>query len=287
MTISRRPIYLALVLIALILPLSLHLPATSAAETKEELIKRGDLFFKVRGANNIKDKAVPGNILNSIDAYMAAYEAGEPSAELIIKIMRSTYFYVTYAEEDRGKQKEAVTKALEIGEAGLELYPESAGINYWMAALWGRWSKAYGKIASAREDVVLKIKAYAERTIELDPAYAEGGGYRTLGRLHYKTPRIPFIISWPRKELALAYLEKALKEGPENLTNHLFYAESLIERGRRDEARKEVGFVQAAKYRYEENIVEVLRAQRNTAELIAILNDRVDIERINRVDMNK
>ncbi|MFQ5428083.1 MAG: tetratricopeptide repeat protein [Thermodesulfobacteriota bacterium] len=273
MRLTRRPVYLALLLILFMLP------ASYAAETKEQLIERGDRFFALRGANNIKDQAVSGNILNAINAYMEAYEAfgaDEASAGLIIKIMHSTYFYVTYAEVKWDAQKEAVTKALEIGEAALELYPESAGINYWMAALWGRWSKAYGKIASAREDVVLKIKAYAERTIELDPTYAEGGGYRTLGRLHYKTPRIPFITSWPRKKLALAYFEKALKEGPDNLTNHLFYAESLIERGRRDEARPEVLFIQKAKSRYEENIVEVLRAKKSAAELMTTLNDKAD-----------
>ncbi len=233
------------------------------------------MFFKLRSANHVYDKAVPANIINALKLYMEAYEAGETSAALIIKIMHASYFYVTYTDATKELKKAQVTKAIEIGDAGLKAFPESAGINYWLAALWGRWSRLYGRIASSRNDVAIKIKEYAERTIELDPSYEEGGGYRTLGRLHFKTPRIPFILSWPRKKIAMALLEKAVKEGPDNLTNHLFYAEALLDRGRRKEAEKEILFVQQARAE-EENIVEAIRAKKTARHLMTIVHDKDD-----------
>ncbi len=269
MSLTRRPLYLALVFFALMLS-----TAYGAGE-KERLIASGDQFFKLRGARHLKDRAVTANISNALSAYFEAYDAGEPTAELIIKIMHASYYYATYAETDKTLNRKAVTRAIEVGNKGLAAYPDSAGINYWMAALWGRWSKLHGRIASSRKDVAKKIKAFAERTIELDPLYCDGGGYRTLGRLHFKTPRIPFFLSWPRKKKALALLKKAVEVGPDNLTNHLFYAESLLERGRRDEARKEVEFIQKAKPN-EEKVVEQLRVQKEAAEILTILNDKLD-----------
>ncbi len=254
--------------------LTLMTSAVLASSSNNEAIAQGDKFFKIRGRGHFNDRAVPGTITNAINKYMEAYNGGNDSQELIIKIMHASYFYVTYATEEKAVQKEFITKAIEIGDAGLEKYPESAGINYWLSALWGRWSKVYGRIASSRKDVAVKIKKIAERTIELDPSYCEGGGYRTLGRLHFKTPRIPFLLSWPRKKKALKYLNKALVEGPENLTNHLFYAEALIERGRRDEARKEIVFIDNVKP-HDEKIVEELRVKLRAREVMTILNDKI------------
>jgi len=267
---TGRHLYLALVFFALMLS------TAYAAGNKDSLVERGDKFFNIRGEHHLLDRAVTANISNAIDAYLEAYDIGNPDEELIIKIMRASHYYVTYAETDIKLQKKIITKAMEIGEKGLAAYSDSAGINYWMAALWGRWSKIYGHIASSRKDVAARIKVLAERTIELDPLYAEGGGYRTLGRLHFKTPRIPFLISWPRKKKALEYLKKAVEAGPDNLTNHLFYAEALMKSDYKEEAKKEVGFILKVKTD-EQRVVEELRVKREAGELQAKLNDNVDV----------
>jgi len=278
LTIQRRPLFFAILVVAL-----LFSPAYTAASTESasSLVERGDKFFQIRGVNHMGDWAVPGNIRNALDLYIEAYDMGEPSQELIEKILHASYFYANYAKTDKEKQKKAVDRALEIGTKGLKAYPDSAGINYWMASLWGRWSGLHGRIASARKDVALKVKAFAEKTIELDPSYCEGGGYRTLGRLHYKTPKIPFFLTWPNKKKALELLEKAVKEAPDNLTNRLFYAESLIERGKRDQARKEITFIQKAEI-HEEKVVEELRVKGEAIDVMTRLNDNIKLNREER-----
>jgi len=246
------------------------------AKGRAGLIERGDLFFRLRGAHHVKDRAVPANVRNALDLYLQAYDAGPVTEGLITRILHATYFYVTYAETDRKLAKKAVDRALEIGKKGLKEYPGSAGINYWMASIWAAWSRVHGHFASAGKDIAGKIRALARKTIEIDPAYNEGGGYRTLGRLHYKTPHIPFFLSWPDKNKALKLLKKAVEVAPENLTNHLFYAESLLERGYRDRARKEVEFIIKARIR-EENVVEELRVKKRAAALLPVINDRIDV----------
>ncbi len=249
-------------------------PSLSPEEI-EDLIYRGDEFFRIRGVNHMKDSAIPAYVKTALGLYLKAYEAGKPSEELIEKIMHASYYYATYAEKDKKLRRKILDRALEIGAKGLEAYPESAAINYWMAATWGAWSKVHGRWAAARKDVAQKIRALAEKTIELDPEYAEGGGYRTLGRLYFKTPRIPLFVSWPDKKKALELLKKAVEVGPKNLTNHLFYAEALLYSGQRDEARKEIEFIQKADIR-EDRVVEELRVKKEAAELLNTLNEKMD-----------
>lgn len=244
-------------------------------EEIEDLIYRGDEFYRIRGVNHMKDRAIPAYVSTALDLYLKAYAAGKPSEDLIIRILQASYYYVTYAEKDKKLRREAVDRAMEIGQKGLEAYPESAAMNYWMAALWGSWSKLHGRFAAAKKDVALKIRALAEKTIELDPEYNEGGGYRTLGRLHFKTPRIPFLITWPDKKKALELLKKAVEVGPKNLTNHLFYAEALLYSGKRAEARKEITLIQKADVR-EDRVVEDLRVKKEAADLLLTLNEKID-----------
>ncbi|MBI5232830.1 MAG: hypothetical protein HY880_00590 [Deltaproteobacteria bacterium] len=193
------------------------------------LIAVGDEFYKKRADGASNDWATTGNIKQALDAYLKAYEMGERTEDVVERIMRSTYFYATFAQQDIKEQKAAFQRSIEIGEGFLKTNPNSVAINYQMAGSWGRWGEANGIIASARKGVAQRVRDYGEKTVALDSSFAEGGGYRTLGRLHFKAPRIPLILSWPSKDESLKYLSRAVATGPNNLTNHLFYAETLFE----------------------------------------------------------
>jgi len=113
-----------------------------------------------------------------------------------------------------------------------------------------------------------RVKEFGETVVRLDPSYAEGGGYRTLGRLHYKAPRIPFILSWPSKKESQANLEKAVKIGPTNLTNHLFLAETFLANGNEERALKEIDYI--------------LRAKVNPTKQVEDLRDKEDATKLKR-----
>ena len=198
--------------------------------------------------------------------YMKAYDAGVRSSELIVKIMQANYFYATYAEQNNKKQMAAFEKSIELGEAALAKDPDNVALNYQMAGAWGRWGEVFGLIASARKGVADVMLGYAEKTIELDNKFSGGGGYRAMGRLHFKAPYIPFVLSWPDNKKSLKFLLKAVKTGPENLTNHLFYADTLLKEKQYKVALTEVDAVLNAKAN-PKKLVEELRDKREAAEL--------------------
>ena len=72
----------------------------------------------------------------------------------------------------------------------------------------------------------------------IDQTYDQGGPLRVLGRIRYKAP------SWPLSEgdlkQSLNLLRIAAKIAPDNSTNHLYLAETLIQLGEAEEACTEL-----------------------------------------------
>jgi tetratricopeptide (TPR) repeat protein len=77
-----------------------------------------------------------------------------------------------------------------------------------------------------------------ELAISLDEAYEQGGAHRAIGRIYSEAP------GWPLSEgdlgKSLAHLRRAVEIAPENSTNHLYLAETLIQLGKIEEARSEL-----------------------------------------------
>jgi len=247
--------YLIAPLIMMIILMALPAAQSQAASkafisekaSKEGYQKVGDKFY-ARRAEGFKNGQVDPSMINkALAAYQKAYALGDDSEELVVKLMRATYFYVTYAEKTTARQKKALTEVIEIGEKALLKDPNSVALNYQMAGAWGRRGEINGIFASARQGVADKIKDFGEAAERIDPSYAEGGAYRTLGRLYFKAPHIPFILSWPSKKKSLDYLKKAIKIGPTNLTNHLFLAETLIANGKEEKALRQIDYILIAR----------------------------------------
>ncbi len=263
-TRALRLIALPLIIALLLIPLAAV--DSYSANSVEDYIAEGDDHYARRAEGHNGDWAPTGPIEKALDAYYKAYELGDRSPELAAKILQASYFYATYAEKDRDKQKRVLQRAIDTGNEVISRYPNSVALNYQMGGCWGRWGEVNGIFASARKGVADKVKLYAEKTIGIDPYFAEGGGYRTLGRLHFKAPYIPFVLSWPDKKESLKYLRKAVEAGPENLTNHLFYAETLFSEGMYEEALNEVDHVLEADVD-ESKVVEDLRDKKEAVAL--------------------
>jgi hypothetical protein len=104
---------------------------------------------------------------------------------------------------------------------------------------WGEWAVARGKVAAAKQGAAGRIRDLAQAVVDLDPELEQGGGYRVLGRLHDRSPKIPFITGWISHEKSVVYLRQALARGPENSVNQVFLAEAILEHdpAHRPEAR--------------------------------------------------
>ncbi len=199
----------------------------------EDTLSKADSLFECRNAifNAAELLANSANIDEAISRYQKEFDASTDSSkkqEILWKLLRAYYFKGNFTTKDNNDKKQIFSKGIEIGEKYLNEFPESAEIHCWLGILWGYWGEVHSALTAARKGVPGKVKYYAERTIALDDTCLDGGGYRMLGRLYYKVPKIPLLMNWPSKKKALKYLEKAYEIAPENLLNQLYLAEVLF-----------------------------------------------------------
>jgi hypothetical protein len=77
-----------------------------------------------------------------------------------------------------------------------------------------------------------------QRALAIDERYDEAGPHRALGRLYYLIPGPPLAMGDPIK--SLDHLTVAVRLAPENSSNHLYLAETLIRLGEKEQARQEL-----------------------------------------------
>lgn len=226
----KKLLFLSVVLSVLF---TLNLSAQGLLEQADSLYeKRGDVFDK---STLIADSA---NINQAIELYKKVMEtaSGAEKEEAIWKLMRAYYFKGKYTTDDSDLKKKIYDEGKNLGQAGLEEFPESVGINLFSAIVWGVWGEEYGVLKAARQGVAGKIKEHCEKVIELDPEFDEAGGYRVLGRVYFKAPKIPLILGWPSKKKAVEILEKGFELAPDNITTKQFLAEALYSRDQKERA---------------------------------------------------
>ena len=114
--------------------------------------------------------------------------------------------------------------------------PDAAPSLFWTAVGWGQWAIATNKLEAARRGAARRIRDDCLALIALDPAFEDGGGYRILGRLHDRAPRIPLLTGWVSRPEGVRLLRLAVAIAPHNPINLQFLAEALAQAGQRAEA---------------------------------------------------
>ena len=103
------------------------------------------------------------------------------------------------------------------------------------------------------------MKTHSERIIELDSEYADGGGYFMLGAVHYKSPYIPYFLSWPNNDDAIKYLQLALETGKATLNQKVYLAKALKKDNQIDKTKK--------------LLLEVINSKPDSSNLIEEMDD--------------
>jgi tetratricopeptide (TPR) repeat protein len=134
-------------------------------------------------------------------------------------------------EADR---KSALEGGVAAGRAALAIDPKMPEGHFWLAANMGALAESFG----LRQGIKYRgeIRDSLETTLKLDPAFQQGSADRALGRWYYKVPGM-FGGSNKKSE---EHLRKSLTYNPQSIISHLFLAETLIDMGRKDEAKKEL-----------------------------------------------
>jgi predicted Zn-dependent protease len=224
-----------------ILSITLVLLATVKLSS-QSLLQQADEYWDKRGEVFQQSEllADSSNINQAIALYkqVITTATGAEKDEATWKHIRAYYFKGKYTTNISEQKKKIYDLGKNLGKVGLAEFPESAGINLFSAIVWGVWGEEYGILKAAREGVAGKIKELCEKAIALDPNFDEAGGYRVLGRVYFKAPKIPLILGWPSKKKAVEFLEKGLQLAPQNLTTRQFLAEALYSQNQKARAIK-------------------------------------------------
>lgn len=131
---------------------------------------------------------------------------------------------------DRRQQYE---RGIEAGRQAVAVESGRPEGHFWMAANMGAMAESFGLRAG------LKYRGPVKRELELvlatSPSYQQGSADRALGRWYLRVPAL-FGGSQAR---SVEHLQRSLAYDPDSAASHYFLAETYLEMGRRDDARRE------------------------------------------------
>ena len=199
-------------------------------------LEKGITYYNQRLEGSVKSSAKPEPITNAINNFQYALKNAATETDAALYLLKSYYFRGKYVHKDKEKQKFDFSKGKELGEKYVKNYPDSAPFQFWYLVNLGSWSEVYGIITAAREGVAEIMKEHSEKIISLDPEYENGGGYFMLGAVHFKSPYIPFLLSWPDNDDAIKYLTKALNIGEATPNQKVYLAQAMYKDGQKSRA---------------------------------------------------
>ena len=145
------------------------------------------------------------------------------------KLAKARYWLGTHAEE---KSRKAYLEAgIAAGRAAIAAASDKPEGHFWVAANMGALAESFG----LRQGLKYRgdIKSELETVLKIDPAFQQGSADRALGRWYYK---VPSLFGGSNKQ-SEAHLRKALTYNPSSSATLYFLAETLIDEGKKDDAR--------------------------------------------------
>jgi tetratricopeptide (TPR) repeat protein len=217
-------------------------------------VAAGDAAWARRAEGHQGDRAALGPVDQAVAAYERALKEQPDRLEVYWKLLRALHYKGDYAVHTREGKQQVFGRGREVVEAALDRIgrriggrkklddlpppqvaklvagiPEANAVFLWGGIHWGLWGDAYGRMAAARQGVGEKIRRYGEVSIALDERFERAGGHRLLGRLHTLAPKIPLVTGWVDRGKAVSHLRRAVALAPEDLYNHVYLADALLQ----------------------------------------------------------
>jgi len=207
------------------------------ADDQDSLLDQGEKIFYSMNSTTVAAKAIEA-MDNALAIYKLCMAKGQNEKVLYdyTEDINLKYYYLDAGtKDDKFKAYDDTIKLIEV--SGLD--PENSAVyNYCLALMWARRGDIMDLFDAARNGVADKIKNYAEKAYKLDKTIDKNSVMLILGRLHYKSPNIPLLLTWPDKQKSKTYLEEALKADLSSLMAQFYLADTLWELGEKDQAVK-------------------------------------------------
>ena len=149
------------------------------------------------------------------------------------KLARAQYWLGTNGLP-QPQRKTALETGTTAARKAIALRPERPEGHFWLAANMAGLAESFGLRQGLRYRGAIRDEL--EIVLKIDPAFQQGSADRALGRWFYK---VPGLFGGDKKK-SEAHLRKALAYNTQSVITRLFLAETLIELGRRAEAKKEL-----------------------------------------------
>ena len=222
-------------------------------------INEGIEFYQKRQEGSNGTLASIENINKAIEQFLSALLTPESEKDAALYLLKSYYYKAEFAIQEKDEKKKVFNEGKALGEKYIEKYPESPEFRYWYLVNLGSWAQVYGILNAAREGVSDLMRTHSEIIIELNPKYRNGGGYFMLGAVHYKSPYIPFLLSWPDNDEAIKFLQLAVNTGKAEMNQKNYLAQAVSKDGQHEKAKK--------------LLTEVINTEPDSANLVEDLDD--------------
>ena len=177
-----------------------------------------------------RDDLVKGR--QAADLWSERLKANPKDFESAWKLARALYWLGGHGAESSRRQD--LENGVQAGQTAIAIDPNKPEGHFWTAANMGALAESYG----LRQGIKYRkpIKAELEETLRLDPAFQAGSADRALGRWYF---RVPGLFGGSNAE-SEKHLRKSLTYDPNSTASHYFLAETLLDMGRKADARAEL-----------------------------------------------
>lgn len=249
----RGAVGLLLTLLPLASPAVGAAPLADPRAVARARLAQGDAAWARRAEGYAGGLAAPGPIAAAVAAYEQAVKLDPASLEGYWKLQRALWFQGEYATDERRARQRIYHHGRHLSERGLDVLARQVGgrqrldalsakqvgaalagsdwaahVYLGAAAHWGLWAQASGPFAAVRDGALAKVRDYVHASLAIDPRLQDGAGYRLLGRLYTRTPRVPVLSGWIDRGQGLVALRRAWHLDPLEPTNRLFLAEAML-----------------------------------------------------------
>ena len=169
--------------------------------------------------------------LQALNLYEGLLQGPPP---LLTRLTRTSFILGDLAPiSERGRCYE---KGLAYADKLLAHEPNGVAGHYWKAMNLRGLADVGTRMQGFK--LLPKIMEELKRVLALDQTYDDAGAHRVIGRIYLEAPGWP--ISVGDKQKSLTHLTATVRLAPNNSTNHLYLAETMLDMGKKDEARAEL-----------------------------------------------
>jgi tetratricopeptide (TPR) repeat protein len=170
------------------------------------------------------------SLFMAMAANAQSVSGGDPFADQLAAI-QSQWAQVNY--QVAKSEKEGGFKALAAKSAAfVTAHPTRAEAHVWHGIVLSSWAGARGGLGAL--DLAKQARTEYEQALKMDRKALQGSALASLGVLYFKVPGWP--LGFGDDEKAEALLKEALAINPDGIDPNYFYADFLLDDGRKDQA---------------------------------------------------